>query len=355
MQPPTNQPLKVALIVREGSKFPRSSAFIRLISPLTSSPSKKQVSLMLIDGKKPDIQDDVNVVVVQRTAIDNKKAAQELVNQLKGKHAKLVVDSDDAFAHISESHPEFEVQSKRIEAYEYLLESANQIWLSVAPLVQDKFRAKSIVIPNSLDKKLWQPDKPKNTKTIKQSSPLKLLYMGTATHDSDFNMILPALDELNQKHPKSFKLTVIGVSQDLPDRDWIKRLYTPRFGALYPTFVKWFKRQGPFDIGLAPLVDSSFNGGKSDIKCLDYIALGALPVVSDVLAYQGKELDGLIIKLDNSQQAWFEYLSSVVADRPAFRAEKARVIAKGQKYIWDKRSSQSTAKKILMQLEDLAS
>ena len=170
--------------------------------------------------------------------------------------------------------------------------------------------------------------------------------MGTATHDVDLKMIIPALEKVAAKHPDSFTLTLIGVADTVPDRLWIARLYQPKYGSINPAFVKWFRAQGPFDVGLSPLVDSEFNRGKSDIKCLDYLAAGIRPVVSDITPYQSADLNKYIIRVKNTNKDWEEGLTVIVENAAAVRADNARLMPAAQNYIWGERSSEQTAQQL---------
>jgi len=141
------------------------------------------------------------------------------------------------------------------------------------------------VMRNSLDPRLWRRYERPYQIPDRRPGPIRFVYMGTATHDEDFELVVPALDELADE--VDLELTIIGAVRNPPDRPWIKRLDPPKGAGLYPRFVQWLMQQERFDVGLAPLVESSFNSAKSDIKFLDYCAMGVVPVVSEVEAYQG--------------------------------------------------------------------
>ncbi len=343
-----NKKYKVALVLRDGHFFPRSSSFIRLISPLSDDAVREKIELNILSSLRLPANIDADFVIIQRTAFNDVRQAQKLLEQVK--NSKIIVDNDDAFHQISEEHPEYAVQIKRVEAMEYLLQKSDQIWVSTDELVENRYKAKTKVITNSLDPRLWETKKIRT----KNKGPIQMVYMGTATHDADLAMIIPALDKVHEKHPDSFQLTTIGVSQNVPERTWITQLNTPRFGSLYPNFVEWFLSQGPFDIGLSPLVDSAFNRSKSDIKCLDYLAAGITPVVSDILPYQSKEIENFIIKIKNDEASWLNRLSSIVANPNDFRNRVEEIIPSAQKYIWQNRSCEQTAKKLLKNLDELA-
>jgi hypothetical protein len=111
----------------------------------------------------------------------------------------------------------------------------------------------------------------------------------------------------------------------------------------YPQFVPWLVAQGPFDVGISPLVDSAFNRAKSDIKCLDYLAMGARPVVSDVLPYQVAELDGLVDRVGNDPTEWYAALEALVQQREAIRRDDDGRRAAGVDYVVQRRAADQTA------------
>lgn len=342
--------INIALIIRDGTSHPKSSAFIRLLSPLTDASVANKVSIKILDENTTLLQGGTSICIVQRTAFDNRDLAKQLVSQLEETGTKLIVDSDDAFNLLDTSHVEHSIHNDRYEALEYLIQKASQVWVSTHALavLHKKDKSNIYVVPNSLDDRLWGRTNDSMDQEITNGSTIRIVYMGTATHEADFNMILPSLDKLAQKYPDSFELTVIGVSPgELPKRKWIKRLRQPRGGSIYPKFVGWFIKQGPFDIGLCPLLESPFNNCKSDIKCLDYLAAGILPIASDVPAYRTPELDEFIIKISNNPDAWERSLEIIIKDVKSFKMQKSKIVSDAQKYLWSQRSSKNTAKDLL--------
>jgi len=312
---------------------------------------KDKVSFTIVDSSSTQVPAGTDICIVQRTAFDTQIAAAQLVQNLKLNGTKLVVDNDDAFSLLDESHAEHSTKDQKHEALEYLLKKADQVWVSTNALAKlYKDQASSIhVIKNTLDERIWKHDISPAT-----GDQLQMVYMGTATHDADFDLLMNALDIVERRFPGKFQLTVIGVSsRALPDRPWIHRLYQPPGGAIYPNFVDWFVKQGPFDLGLCPLIDTPFNSCKSDIKCLDYIALGALPVASNVPAYKTQTLGKYIIRLDNTEEAWVEGLTRILRDIAAFREQRHATTTDAQTYLWSKRSSEVAARDIYHKLSTL--
>lgn len=349
---PSNNPLKVTLVLKDGLTHPKSSAFIRLIAPLSHPSIERGVRLNITDENKLNVSKNTDVCIVQRTAIGSLLEAERFVSHLRNNSIKLVVDTDDAFGLIDESHPEYSSYTRRREALEYLVRLADQVWVSTQPLVNlhEKQNKNTVVVPNTLDDRLWHSGK--TLGNIANDEPIHMVYMGTATHDADFNMIMKALDVVAKKFPTAFDLSIIGVSsQALPDRAWIKRISQPRGISIYPYFVGWFQNQGPFDVGLCPLIDNPFNNCKSDIKCLDYIAADIIPVASNVPSYSTPGLQKHTVSVDNSLESWVRVLSDIVENPKDFRAKKQTSLIEAQKYLWTERSTSKTALKILNSLK----
>jgi hypothetical protein len=146
--------------------------------------------------------------------------------------------------------------------------------------------------------------------------------MGTATHDADLALVLPALGRIKQDFGDrvSFELMGVARSWDLPG--WINRVPMPAMAAAsYPGFVNWITGQPGWDIGLAPLTDNTFNRCKSAIKTLDYAALGMAVLASDVHAYRGSLADGpggTLVGADDA--AWYGAIALLLRNPSQRRA-----------------------------------
>lgn|GEM_PF-2115660 len=346
--------ITVALIIRNGLTHPTSSAFIRLISPLSRLHINKKITFKIYKQNTLKLSNKLGVCIVQRTAFDSKKIAMSFVDNLRKQNIKLIVDNDDAFSAIDEFHSEYSIQKSRIEALEYIIQKADQVWASTEELARlhKNINKNTYIVSNTLDKNIWTH----KIKHLKEQSPLRLIYMGTATHDEDFKMIYSHLEKLHKKYPNKFVLYVIGVSaRAIPNKKWIKRLYQPAGRAIYPRFVSWFIKQGPFDIGLCPLVESDFNKYKSDIKCLDYFGIGAMPFASNTPAYKTDGLDKFIQLVNNNGNNWFEALEKAVSKPQDFRRKKIKIVRKASNYLWSQRSVEQSSTQIKKLLEELLS
>lgn len=342
--------LNVTLVLRDARK-PTSSTFIRLLSPL-SRPAFGRVGLDVVDPRMLHVSRRSQVCIVQRTAFDRTDTARQLVALARRRGCVLVVDNDDAFSALDPGHPQYARQAERAQVLDDVMGEADEVWLSTEALRASHGLPSAVVVPNSLDPALWRPELVPAAETDPEA-PLRLLYMGTATHDGDLAMVTPALDRLHDAHPGAFVVVMVGIASELVERPWMQVLTPPKRS--YQRFVPWLVSSGPFDLGLSPLVDSAFNRAKSDVKCLDYLALGARPVVSDLVPYAGADLDGLVDRVPDGPDAWFAALEPYVVDRAGWRRDAASSRAAGIDHVVSTRSADGTAAILRARLDDLMS
>lgn len=327
-------PLRIFGLARKGPRHFQSSAYIRLLAPLTAAAEHHPIEFTLLGPDEMERAAEGDVCIIQRTAIGNEKRAERLVRLARQAGCRLVMDIDDAVTMLQPDHPNYKDFSNRTVAFDLLLREADQAWFSTAPLL-DLYRARTAhpsIVVNGLDPRLWCPERGRPI-PFTGGGPARLLYMGTATHDADFALVLPALDRLDGI--ESFSLTVIGALREPPARPWLTLLTPPRDATAYPEFVAWLIAQGPFDIGIAPLADTVFNRGKSDIKFLDYTALGLASVLSDVPAYAGvAKSTRLAVFAANTEEGWFTALQRAITHR-----ETSKVMAAlAWDYLWGRRT-----------------
>jgi hypothetical protein len=260
--------------------------------------------------------------------------------------AALVVDVDDAFVAMDD-HPEAALYRPLNAVIERAIAASAESWFSTPELARlySHVAHRHAIMPNALDPRIWRDWRNPRPAPFAQDR-VRMLYMGTGTHGPDFAAIRPALDRLWQEREGRFDVTLIGIASDIEPAPWLHRLAPPADAIAYPRFVRWLRGQGAFDIGLAPLADTAFNRAKSDIKLLDYLALGLLPVVQDCPAYR---LDPEAARVAVYAANWFETLREQIDDRDAACARAAG----GQSWLWEKRAVAAIASPMVARLESL--
>lgn len=337
--------LAVHIIARHSAIGPQSSAHIRLVAPLTDETVSGRLKLTL--GAPGDPVPDCDVCIVQRTALETVDAVDRLVRGLGEVGAALVVDVDDAFTLIGPDHPEHGLYRPLNAALDRLVAAAAETWFSTPELADAYARQapRAVIVPNAIDPRLWRDWRHPRPRAF-AGSKVRMLYMGTHTHGPDFAMIRPALDQLHAERGDAFDVTLIGVDPDLASAPWMHRLAPPAEAVSYPRFVRWLRAQDPFDLGLAPLTDTPFNRCKSDIKALDYAALGILPLLSDGPSYRGDPRLGRFA-LFASENGWLDALRAVLDDRDAAAGRAAALHG----WLWDNRVVGRSAAGLVARLE----
>jgi GT2 family glycosyltransferase/glycosyltransferase involved in cell wall biosynthesis len=293
-------------------------AFIRLLLPLDHPEIGGGMDIVLASAEEA-LRYRADIVATQRHAVPDTAAADALAGHCRGNGMALLYDLDDDLLNIPASHPDAKELRPKAKVVQRMLRGATSVWVSTPALAASlrPVREDARIVPNGLDERLWRANDPhgRGCGTVR-SGPLRVLIMGTATHDADFTMIMPALERVHDVFSQRVVIDMLGFSSrgDLPG--WVNRLAMPVPATLsYPGFVSWITQESGWDIGLAPLADTPFNACKSAIKTLDYAALGLAMLASDTEVYRGSVADGpggLLVRNDSG--AWYRALLRLVQD-----------------------------------------
>ncbi len=307
---------RVSIVVipeRFSSGFLTPCAYIRLLQPLDHPAIGGDWDIVLADDQEA-LNYRADIFVTQRYAVEDLDSAEALIRHCRDQNVTLLYDLDDDLRHIPRDHPDALLLRPRARLVTRLARGANAVWVSTPALADtlSDLRDDVRVVENGLDERLWtafpRPIPPRQ-------GPVRVLFMGTATHDADFAIVQSALSRLKSVFAEHVSIDLVGISGrgDLPH--WVNRISMPVYATTsYPGFVNWFTQQH-WDIGIAPLADTPFNRCKSAIKTLDYGAL-CLPVLaSDREAYRGSLADGSGgMLLPDDETAWFVALARLVRD-----------------------------------------
>jgi GT2 family glycosyltransferase/glycosyltransferase involved in cell wall biosynthesis len=328
-RPFPSERLNVTAVVQSTAGYPTSSAYVRLLGPARRLQDEAKISFSVSDDICSDEVARSDLVIIQRTAVASVADADAFVARLAENRSRFVLDIDDALLLIEPKDEHGQRYADRHTIMERLLAQADAAWFST-PLVAHMYSHNGQyqeVLPNTLDLDLWQPISPVIGSKRPPGQHLQFLFMGTFTHRDGLELLLPALDRVHAAGHE-FELNVVGIAADVPSRPWMRNIPIPGGLNRYPDFVSWLRQQGPFDVGLAPLRDDPFNRAKSDLKFLDYTALGLLTVASDVAPFHGPHADaGRLVLVENSTEAWEQTLGEVVVRTEAYASVAGRACA----------------------------
>lgn len=120
-------------------------------------------------------------------------------------------------------------------------------------------------------------------------------YMGSASHDGDLAMIVPALNRILETCP-GVTLSLFGSIAKQPSVGLLRGPVKLEPG-VYGDYAGFRRRLAEldFDIGLAPLQDTGFNRAKTATKWIEYAEAGAAVVASDVTPYRQQGAAGALL------------------------------------------------------------
>lgn len=303
-----------ALVIPEGFSGGWSPcAYIRLLQPLTHPTVAGELDVIVTSAKQA-ANYRADFVITHRTAVPDLDQLEALIRHCKSVNMKLVYDLDDDLLHISADHSSYAAISACHPAIKRLLAAADAVFVSTSQLQTRvrMWRPDAILMPNALDERIWKITAPLPSR---RDQPVRVLYMGTQTHDADLAIFESAARDLRSELGSAVSFDVIGVSTQDRFTDWARRVLPPVGASSYPAFVDWITAQKHWDVGVAPLVENDFNQTKSAIKVLDYWALGAAVIASDMPVYREvlkNGENGLLVS--NVEIDWHRALRALVLD-----------------------------------------
>ncbi|MBN2391078.1 MAG: hypothetical protein JXR84_10150 [Anaerolineae bacterium] len=331
------QPYTIHVVYEYGADLrPHASAYLRLIRPLSHP--------FLQDDLKVTFARDCCDMPVDMVLIDrlwrpdvNLVRIEQLLAKVQRVTDRFVYALDDDFLNIgSRRIPWFSAELGK--SAQFLLQEADRVLVTTAELKKrfENYNAHIVVLPNMLDERILLGGRLPTPFTEQR---LVIGYMGTRTHDDDLLLILPALKTLAQTYPGRLEFQLVGgvahddtweLLADLP----LRIVHLDSAELEYPLFMLWFTGYMRWDIALAPLVDDSFNRCKSDVKFLDYSAIGAAGIYSRVPTYTGSvshQETGWLA--ENTTEAWLEALETLISNDVL----RKRIVHQSREYLYTER------------------
>lgn len=157
-------------------------------------------------------------------------------------------------------------------------------------------------------------------------------FHGTRAHLADLRHIAPALMRLHRER-RGVAFEVMLGTHAPAELGALRRCDTP--SPLPWSRFRDYQRRRRFHIGLAPLLDTPFNRGKSFIKFLDIAAMGGVGIYSRRLPYTGIVEDGVNgLLADDSPEDWYRCLAWLL-DHPREAARMAKAAADTARRVGD--------------------
>ncbi len=247
------------------------------------------------------LTDQSDALVFERTS--GREALEDL-KRYKEAGKRVVYDIDDNVWNLNPANPAFpyfERESIRRNIAESL-RLADVVTVTTPELAEivAKYNRSILVIPNYLPDEHWNLKRDISAK-------LTIGWAGGNSHWNDLKLIAGVVEQILEDF-SDIEIALAGMREyPFADHPRIRKLKTVKLEE-YPALL------ANFDIALAPLTDDSFNACKSDLKFLEYAALGLPVVASKVPAYEHSIVHGENGFLARNQKDWLKYLRRLIAD-----------------------------------------
>jgi processive 1,2-diacylglycerol beta-glucosyltransferase len=316
---------------------PHTPSCLRFIRPFTYPTIVNQVEASFgwdYQGQPADLvllerlwRPDVTLPVVE-----------QLVERIHQAGARFIYSLDDNFFDLALENKGWPPPGL-LPIIEYCLRQAHGVLVTTPALKErlEQYNSNILILPNALDERLLVRRIPpplslsgrgaggEGSLSLSGQSPwgegsVTIGYMGTPTHDEDLQLVLPALHRVCHRHAGNVELQLIGAVRSVETKKLLSNLpvrqipLDPR-ETEYPLFMLWFTANTQWDIAISPLRDTPFNRCKSDIKFLDYAAIGAAGVFSKIPAYTTTvqhQQNGWLA--ENTPEAWEKALETLIAN-----------------------------------------
>jgi GT2 family glycosyltransferase/glycosyltransferase involved in cell wall biosynthesis/septal ring factor EnvC (AmiA/AmiB activator) len=302
------------------------SGHIRVLRRLQHPPTAAEIVWKLVDGEAfasaADQASGIDIAVVQRTAVPP-TAVDDFLKRCRQEGVGVVYDIDDDLLSDDPDWDERDVYGQYREAIEILVRSADVVTVSTPALaeVMSSRSDRIVVLPNALDRALWlQPIDPELKRQFVESlhlepDILKLLFVGGPSHAEDLEILKESIDQIRQEIDDPVELYVVGGARPTERKSWYQPIDIPGDRRYYPRFVEFIRSIGDqFDLGVAPLADTRLNSSKSDLRFLEYTALGLAGIYSQVPAFDSVEDGKTGLTAANTTDAWASAIVRLLRD-----------------------------------------
>lgn len=205
---------------------------------------------------------------------------------------------------------------KALSFADRLLVSTQPLAEAFADMIDD-----IVVVPNRLRKEDW--GYLQKSRLPVAGRKLRVGWVGAQQHQGDLELIAEVVKETAHEVDWVF----MGMWPEGVD-DFIKEKHGSVSFADYPAKVATLQ----LDIALAPLEDNAFNEAKSNLRLLEYGAMGWSVICSDV--YPFRTNDPPVCRVDGSKEQWLREIRARLAEPEQAWEEGDKLRAWVDKYYW---------------------
>lgn len=264
---------------------------------------------------------------------------------------KIIYETDDDLLSVEENSPSFEYVDRCREEITNFINKSDVIITATDNLAKRFNKSNVEVIKNyHVDKLLPIKEFRKNS-----TNSIKIGYFGTKTHSKDLiiveDVIKDLKTEMNDKYNISLEFEIIGGFNEDTTDSYFSKIELPENSMDFEFFMGWLYDIANWDIGIAPLEDSYFNNGKSELKYIELSALAIPGVFSNVEVYNSAITDGFNGFLAKNKEEWMEKLKKLILDENL----RKKIVSNSQNDILERYSLNDRVKqweKVLLDLKN---
>ena len=311
----------------------KGCGFYRMMVPANEIKRQDLANVVVTPDWDGKLVEQSNIIVVQRM---NDPRAYEAMEQAQSLGKKIVFELDDYIQAISPKNPSFSYwnpfgpnlarmlkilqKSDAMQVTTERLKMEYQLW---NPIVE--------VLPNYLDKQLWDvpawtADKWDSYYKKKNDGIIRIGWTGAGSHYEDLQLIEEVITKLCKKY-ENVHFCLFGYHGQSTYR---KNLFQDislansacsrckgggqleKIDGIDILYYSSKLKEAAFDIGIAPLIETGFNQGKSDIKIKEYSALGIPVVATRMKPYSVSVKEGYTGFLASTGKEWYDSLELLI-------------------------------------------
>jgi len=237
-----------------------------------------------------------------------------IMNLRKWANLKWVIDLDDNIFQVQKDNPAYEGLQAALPNMQRSLASADGISVSVPSLkkIYEPLNKNIFVNPNGTDFSWW------DTFSIKPHKGIRIGWRGAAGHNNDRALVEPAIRALCKQY-KDVKFVVFQQFDPKYDFPYEWQPFVPYFGEGdekkhspdYPEVLANLN----LDIAVVPLVDNSYNRGKSNLAYQEYASLKIPTVLSPI---ENQNDSKALFARTNFE--WYNQLEKLILDKSLRRS-----------------------------------
>lgn len=311
--------IKVGVFLEDNYDNMNACPFIRIHTPFFELSKNKNYHFFIYGKEIMPLLDTENmindhifdVMVIQRV----NPYSTKLLKKAKKHNIKVIYETDDDFLDINPSNPSYTYILEHFDKILKLVKNADQITVSTNEL---KNRLNKLNINNVeiIKNYLVNDSLPIKPFEFRGNNIIKIGYFGTLTHQGDLDLVHNVILRLKENFSKKgvqVIFEIAGVAM-VNDSDWINVVKLPYYPMSANTFYDWLSKNSDWDIGIIPLLNTEFNKCKSELKYIEFAALGIPVVASDINVYSESIQNGVNGYLAGNEDEWVDKLSILIED-----------------------------------------